>query len=110
MRRIFERKGFDSHGLLIKPDGYVVNSFYCGERRGKYRIGSDFRIARRHPLLTRSFEPLHLERFLAQIPFKYSSINWQSKCMAALDSRRQRIAAFFLDDYPVKNDDQLSLF
>lgn len=91
MRRIFERKGFDSHGLLIKPNGYVVNSFHFGEKRGRYRIGSNFKIEKNHPLLTRSFKPLHLEKFLARIPFKHSSTNWQSNCMAALDSRRQRI-------------------
>ena len=99
MRRIVERKGFDSHSLLIRPDGYVISSFHFGERRGKYRIGSNFKIGQSHPLLTRSFEPLEVEKFLTPIPFKHSPVTWESKCMAASDSKGWRIAAFFVDDY-----------
>lgn len=109
-RRIVRRRGIDSHCILISVDGYVMDSFQYGDRRGKYSIGSGFRLEKSNPLLSRPFSPLEIEKFTAPVPFKRGNRNWMSQCMAAIDEEEARVIAFFLDAYPNENKDQLSLF
>lgn len=110
MRRIVRRKGTDCHSILMQADGQVLDSFEYGEKRGRYPIGANFKVEREHPLLTKPFQPLEVEKFSAPVPFKGGNRNWKSKCIAAIDQDSRRIAAFFIDDYPNESEGQLPLF
>ncbi|MDV3351657.1 ImmA/IrrE family metallo-endopeptidase [Leptolyngbyaceae cyanobacterium CCMR0082] len=109
IRRIVRRKNIDSNSIVMKPDGWILDSFSYGESRGKYNIIPRFKVENDHPLLTTPFQPLEVEKFSAPIPFKGGQRSWKSKCMAAIDQDLRKVIAFFVKSYPDNNQDQLSL-
>ena len=112
LRRLIFAYSRDVQAIIIDRNCKVIDSVAHGGRRGKHNIGNDFDLPSTHPLsiMIKNSSNRNVERFEANVPFKRSSTQWNSKVMASFNNSFKKTIAFLLDDYPNNNPDQLSLF
>ena len=114
LRRLIFAYSTDVHAVIVGRDCKVIHSLAHGTRRGKYNIGNDFILPSTHPLsivienISNKMEETEL--FDASVPFNHSETKWNSKVLAHFNRSFNKAIAFFLDDYPDNNSNQLSLF
>lgn len=112
LRRLIFADSRDVQATIVDHNCKVIDSIAHGSRRGKHNIGNDFFLPSTHPLsiMVKDSSNKNVERFEANVPFKRSSTQWNSKVIASFNNSFNKTIAFFLDDYPNNNPDQLSLF
>lgn len=112
LRRLIFADSRDVQATIVDHNCKVIDSIAHGSRRGKHNIGNDFVLPSTHPLsiMIKDSSNRNVERFEANVPFKHSSTQWNSKAMTSFNNSFNKTIAFFLDDYPNNNPDQLSLF
>ena len=112
LRRLIFAYTRDVQAIIIARNCKVIDSVAHGIKRGKRNIGNDFFLSSTHPLsiMIRNQSTEDVELFQANVPFKHSSTQWESKVMASFNNSFNKTIAFFLDDYPDNNSNQLSLF
>jgi Zn-dependent peptidase ImmA (M78 family) len=115
LRRLIFAYSRDVQATIVDHNCKVIDSVAHGSKRGNCNLGNDFVLHSTHPLSimvkNRSNKIIEdTELFEATVPFKHSSTNWKSKVIATFNNSFNKTIAFFLDDYPDNNSNQLSLF
>jgi Zn-dependent peptidase ImmA (M78 family) len=112
LRRLLFAYSIDVQAIIIDCNCKVIDSVVHGSRRGRHNIGNDFVLPSTHPLsiMIKDRSDKNIERFEANVPFKHSSTQWKSKVTASFSNSFNKTIAFFLDEYPDNNSNQLSLF
>lgn len=110
LRRVIWHRNVPSFGLVVRRDGYVIDSVSYGHSKD-YSVGRNYYIEPDHALR----EPICLNGFLdavkAPIPFSNGNRNWKMRLRTCTDSRG-RIIAFCnrSQDIQIIDDRQPSLF
>lgn len=112
LRRLIFAYSRDVQAIIIDRNCKVIDSVAHGIKRGKHNIGNDFILPNTHPLsiMVKDRSNKNIEQFEANVPFKHSSTQWKSKVIASFSNSFNKTIAFFLDDYPDNNLNQLSFF
>lgn len=84
LRRLIFAYSRDVQAIIIDRNCKVIDSVAHGSKRGKHNIGNDFILSKTHPLsiMIRNRSNKDVELFKANVPFKHSSTQWESKVMA----------------------------
>jgi Zn-dependent peptidase ImmA (M78 family) len=112
LRRLIFSYSIDVQAIIVDRNCKVIDSVAHRYKRGKHNIGKDFTLPNTNPLsiMIKDRSNKNIEQFEANVPFKHSSNQWKSKVTASFSGLFNKTIAFFLDDYPDNNSNQLSLF
>jgi len=112
LRRLIFAYSINVQAIIIDSNCKVIDSVAHGIKRGKHNIGNDFILSSTHPLsiMIKHRSDKNTESFEANVPFKHSKTHWKSKVIVNFNNSFNKTIAFFLDDYPDNDLNQLSLF
>jgi len=104
-RRVIWHRGVPSFAVLLRADGFVLDSVSHGHPK-RYPIGRSFHLEADHPLRTSTFAQGVLEEFDAPVPFSNRNRGWTMRVRACDDGTGRALAFFNRAQHVIRRDDR----